>query len=663
VGWIGQLAVDAPGGYFGKADELTDFGWVYGIASLALGAIAAAGYALRARWAPGCLFVLILGTALIFLPPLAADPIVCLGVIAWQLGAAGRTMFDADETSSSTRRAGASDDWFDLWYLRWRSAIEHALILSIGCTTGVVGFALTHLTIGPVSCLVIDVLVLALAAPLLWRWASRSRRVAFLLLGLLLILGLVAYDPRPLVGVLGVYQTLLLAVMVRTGPLGTDLLRQFLARPAYLLMVSFAGTCVVGGVLLTFPSSSTGRPIEILDALFTATSAVCVTGLVVLDTPTVFSPFGQVLILLLIQVGGLGIMVLSTFATLLIAGRLGLRGQQALEEVLEMNAPGQAYRLARFIVLSTLGIEAVGAFLLALAFRQYGFAWSEAVWRGVFHSISAFCNAGFALQSDSLIMFQRDPWTLRVFEALIIAGGLGFVVLAALWTRGRDPKAPRTTLQVRVVLWMTAALLLVGFVEYAVVEWERTLVGLSVADKLSNAWFQSVTARTAGFNSVDLMPMHAGTLLTFIALMFVGASPGGTGGGIKTTTFAVLIAALPAVARGDVAIAMLGREIPPLTVLRASAITVVATLVAVLTTFSLALTQPVDLGRLGFEAVSALGTVGLSLNVTPTLDPFGRFVIIVAMFLGRVGPVSLALLLARKGVRRISYPTSRIMVG
>lgn len=667
VAWIGQLAVDTPDGLFGRADELTSVGLTFGIGVLTLSVVTAAAYLLQFRFARVGLFLVIGGSMAMFLPPVASDPIVCLGVIGWQLGSGGRTLLEPDDPpvgSSWTPGGGrALEDAYDEWLSRWRPSIEHALIVSVGCTTAVVGFALTHLTLGPISCLVIDGMVLSLVAPLLWRWIRKSGRFRVALV--IFIVGLIplSYDIAPFVGLLGLYQAVLLAVIIRSGPLGADLLHQFLARPALLLMVGFAATCVLGAILLSFPAASAGGSFALIDALFTATSAVCVTGLIVVDTPTAWSGFGQALLLLLIQVGGLGIMVLSTFATVLLGGRLGLRGQHALEEVLEMTAPGQAYRLARFIVLSTLGIEAFGALLLMLSFRGHGLAWSDAAWRGVFHAVSAFCNAGFALQSDSLMMFAADPWTLRIIETLVIAGGLGFVVLAALWNRGRERRGPRTTVQVRVVLWMSAALLALGFGEYALVEWNVSLAGLSVGEKLSNAWFQSVSTRTAGFNSIDLTKVHDGTALTFMGLMFVGASPGGTGGGIKTTTFAVLMAALPAVARGDTAIALFGREILPVTVLRAAAIGLMAVLVALLTTFGLVLTQSHDTVRLAFEAVSALGTVGLSLDVTPTLDTFGKVIVIVAMFLGRIGPVSLALLLARRGTRHIAYPTSRIMVG
>jgi trk system potassium uptake protein TrkH len=366
---------------------------------------------------------------------------------------------------------------------------------------------------------------------------------------------------------------------------------------------------------------------------------------------------------MLFQIGGLGIMVLSTFATILLGGRLGLRGEHALEEMLETKAPGHAYRLTRFIVLSTLAIEAVGALMLAVSFRVHDFAWAEAWWRAVFHSVSAFCNAGFALQSDSLVLFQEDPATLIVFTVLILAGGLGFVVLAWTWQRLTRKTRERTGTQTKVVVAVSIALLALGFVEFIAVEWNRSLSDLSLGSKVANAWFQTVTTRTAGFNSVDFVQIHPATVLTFIALMFIGASPGGTGGGIKTTTFAVLVAAVRTVARGEGKPTLFRRVIPDAVVLRASTITVVALILATACTFVLLLSQDSEFSVLAFEAVSALGTVGLSLGATGELGAGGKIAVIITMFAGRIGPLSLALVLARGRGRHFSYPTARIMVG
>jgi len=416
---------------------------------------------------------------------------------------------------------------------------------------------------------------------------------------------------------------------------------------------------------LTFPAASAGPlSISFIDALFTSMSATCVTGLIVLDTPVAFSTFGHVVILLLIQLGGLGIMVLSTFATVLLGGRLALRGEQALEDVLDLASPGSAYKLTRFIVISTLLIEAVGAGLLALSFHyHYGFEPLEALWRGVFHAVSAFCNAGFSLWSDSLIQFQRDAFVQGVHMTLITCGGIGFTVLAALWMKLRG-KQGRHSLQTKVVLIVSLGLIVGGTLIFALTEWNASLHALPTAgEKLLNALFQSVSLRTAGFNTVDFGGLERSTILMMIIWMFIGASPGSTGGGIKTTTFAVMLAAIPALIRNQPRALLHRRTIPHDIVYRAATIMTLATLVAVLVTFVLLATHSLALDKAAFEAVSALATVGLSIGATAELDALGKWAIIMTMFVGRVGPVSLALALSTQRQSQISFPEAKLMVG
>ena len=666
IGWFGQLTIDMPSGYFGAVDRITTFGLVYGVGALLLGGLCAAGEWRRASWSKLLASALVVLNVGFFALGFADDPIVAISVITWQLFVLSRLLFPAQDggLAVAQRRGSIEDDRTRHWLERWRPALVQGLLLSTACSVGVVGFRLTDLAIGLLSCLVLVTVTLGSAVPLLWSIARSVPRLRWVLAVALLVLVLVSPDPEWLVATAAVYQGILLAYLVLVGPLFAEVLSQLFARPALLLVSGFGSLSALGAIALSFPAASVeGVQVGFLDAVFTATSAVCVTGLIVLDTPVDFTAFGQVVILVLIQLGGLGIMVVSTFATIALGGRLGLRGEHALEQVLDLSTPGRAYRLARFIVLATLSVEAVGALLLTLGYRLHDFDWGEALWRGVFHSISAFCNAGFALQSDSLVMFQEDPEVLVVFSLLVIAGGVGFVVLAWTWRRVTFRGRERASVQIRIVVAVSVILLLAGFIEICIVEWERSLSGLSPGSKVANAWFQSVTTRTAGFNSVDLQDLHPATVLSFIALMFVGAAPGGTAGGIKVTTLAVLIAAIPAIARGQVRATLFRREIDAATILRASTIAVLAALVLFLSSFVLLATEVRPFFELVFEAASALGTVGLSLGATPELGAVGKGAMIVTMFIGRLGPLSVALLLARSSERAYRYPSTRIMVG
>jgi len=443
-----------------------------------------------------------------------------------------------------------------------------------------------------------------------------------------------------------------------------ELLDVFFERPAIMVLASFLVLVALGTVALTFPVSAAGtRPVAPVDALFTATSASCVTGLIVLDTPHDLSPVGQAVVLALIQVGGLNIMVLSTFAAILLGRGLGLRGEHVLGEVLDLQPASSATRLIRFIVVTTLGTEAAGAVVLALLLASRGHGAASALWGGVFHSVSAFCNAGFALQSDSLVGFQRDPLVLLVVATLIVLGGLGFAVLALPWLRARGGHRVGLAVQARLVLGATAVLVVGGAALLLVTEWNRTLADLPLHDRVVNALFQSVTTRTAGFNSVDLRALHPVAVLGMMVLMFIGASPGGTGGGIKTTTAVVLLSAILAIARGRQTAVLLGRRVPLETMYRSAAIATVAGLVVVTGTGLLLATQAERFDVLLFEALSAFGTVGLSLGATAHLDTVGKLVVAGLMLAGRVGPLSLALLLGRQQPSRFEYPEARIMVG
>ena len=443
---------------------------------------------------------------------------------------------------------------------------------------------------------------------------------------------------------------------------GLGALSWALEHPARLVVSTFLLLCVLGALALALPlSSATPTAIGVLDAAFTSVSAVCVTGLIVLDTPNAFSGFGQLVLVLLIQVGGLGIMAFYTVALRALGRRLSLRHEVTVAGALSVEQEGKLFGAVARVLAVTFVSEALGVLLLLLAFVNAGEGFRSALWRAVFTSVSAFCNAGFALQTDSLIPYQQSPLVLHTVAGLIIAGGLSPLAIVALPALIRRRPTP---LQVKLVLSVTALLLVASTVAFLSFEWSASLAHLGFGARVNNAWFQAVTLRTAGFNSVDLMESRPATRSLMMAMMFVGGSPGGTAGGIKTTTAAVLVLAVAAAMRGRTHIAAFGRHIRHTSVYKAVAVTTVGLLTCMAGVTAMQLTQdlPFDVGV--FEVVSALGTVGLSLNGTSHLDEVGKVVIMVCMFMGRVGPLTLFLFLAeqRAGATWV-YPDEEIDVG
>jgi trk system potassium uptake protein TrkH len=666
LGVVAQVAVDMPDGYFGAADRVTAVGGAYSVGLLVLVLIAVVALRRHRRlagWLAPAIYSL---NAAVFVPAVVSDPVVAGAVVVWNLVLVTQFLFPPPPHGARTPRGPA--EGLEARLAKEGPALRHLALTSLALTVAVVGYRLSDRLFAEAVCLVLGYGTLAVAGPLL-RLLWRSRSPALPAIALPAAAGLAAAvlaGPTVALSLLALAQAVLLATLFARERAAAEVLAGFYHNPPRLIVVSFAALVLIGTVLLTFPAAAAGpRPIAPLDALFTATSAACVTGLIVLDTPTAFSRFGHGVILALIQVGGLGIMVLSTFAALLLGGTLGLRGERALTEVLDLQASSSAYRLTRFIVLATLSIEAAGALGLALCYRAAGFDWPAAAWRGSFHAVSAFCNAGFALQSDSLEMFQSDPAALLLFAALITLGGLGFAVLAAIWMRLRRADPAPASVQVKTVLAVSAALVVAGTAIYAAAEWGRSLDGLPVVDRLVNALFQSVTLRTAGFNSVSFGALAPATALAMIGFMFVGASPGSAGGGIKTTTAAVLLAAIRSTVSRNRSVRLFDREVPGEIVYRSLAIAMTSAAIVGGALFLLLLLEPQPFAELLFEVTSAFGTVGLSLGATPRLGPAGKLIIIAVMFVGRTGPLTLALLLGTGAARApaVRRPESRVMVG
>jgi trk system potassium uptake protein TrkH len=416
--------------------------------------------------------------------------------------------------------------------------------------------------------------------------------------------------------------------------------------PARLLVITFVILCLAGTVLLVLPASAAdGRSIGFIDAAFTSVSAVCVTGLIVRDTPVAFGRFGEVVLLLLIQLGGLGIMSFSTVTLSFFGFRPSLRHEAAVAGLVGTeNRGAMAGALTRLLQFTILA-ECAGALVLALAFYLEGSPLDEALWHGLFTSVSAFCNAGFALWSDSLMSFRQAPWILHTVGLLIILGGLSpaTVLATTRLARGR-----RVAVEHKIAIVATVVLLAFGTLAFLALEWNQTLARLSPWDRVHNAWFQSVTARTAGFNSVDMAAVRPATITLLIALMFVGGSPGGTAGGIKTTTGVVLLLAVVSAVRGRWVANAFGRRLSHRTVYKAASIVTLGVLSLLMALFALQLTQNMNSRMAIFEAASALGTVGLSVGGTAVLDNVGKVIIMICMFAGRVGPLSLFLFLGAR---------------
>ena len=427
--------------------------------------------------------------------------------------------------------------------------------------------------------------------------------------------------------------------------------------PAQLFVGSFLLLVLLGTLgLKTIPGLYTGAPLGWLDALFTATSAACVTGLVVVNTATYFTPGGQAFLLLLIQLGGLGMITLTTLIILALGRRLSLRHEAISTSGAEVAPHVSPQRLVRDVVRFTLLIEGAGALLLYLLWAPRLGA-LEAVWPAIFHAVSAFCNAGFSTFPDSLIGFQRSPETLLVVGALITAGGLGFLTMEELHLLRRargEGRFLRLSLHSRLALAATAVLIVGGTALFALFEWERTLDALPVGARLVNALFLSITPRTAGFNSIDYGQTAESTNFLTILLMSIGGSPGSTAGGLKTTTVALIGLLAWSRLRGREVVSVWGRTVPEETIQRAVGLFVVVFALVTAAIFVLTTSEPGAAGSvprpfLGymFEAASAFNTVGLSMNLTPELSTVGRWVGIVLMFVGRVGPLTFAAALAR----------------
>jgi len=437
-----------------------------------------------------------------------------------------------------------------------------------------------------------------------------------------------------------------------------------------VLVLGFATVIFFGTALLRLPAAVVeGPPLSLVDALFTATSAVCVTGLVVVDTATTFSTFGELVIMVLIQIGGLGIMSMSTFIALLLGRRISFRERLLLRESLGITGLAGIVRLLRYVLLVTFIAESLGALLLFLLFLDR-YPPGQALYLGVFHSISAFNNAGFDLFSTSLTGFTEHLGVNLVVMTLIIVGGLGFPVIVELfhWLRARrNGKRFPLSLHTKLTLTVTGVLILLGSLLIFLVEADNpaTLGQLSPRGKLLGALFTAITPRTAGFSTLPTENLRSLTLFSLLFFMWVGGSPSSTAGGIKTTTLGTLVAALWGIISGKEEAQVFRRRLTRDIVDRSWTLAMISVLIIMVGTGLLLFTEGQQLLETLFEVTSAFGTVGLSTGLTPALTTAGRVVIIITMFIGRVGPLTFAAAVAQRQRHklRVRHPEERIMVG
>jgi trk system potassium uptake protein TrkH len=432
--------------------------------------------------------------------------------------------------------------------------------------------------------------------------------------------------------------------------------------PPQILAIGFAALVLVGAVLLHLPiASTTGKPISFLDALFTATSASAVTGLVVVHTRDTFSLFGELVIMILIQIGGLGLMTVATLVFLTTGRRITLWQRIIIQESLGQYRLGGIVRLVKAVLIFTALVEGTGALILAWCWAPL-LGWGRALYYGLFHAVSAFDNAGFDLFTSSLTEFRGHLVVNLVISGLLIIGGLGFSVVTEL---SRPSQWRHLSLHTRMVLATTAVLIGAGTLVILVLEWNNpaTLAGLPLGEKVLASYFQAVTPRTAGFNTLPIGQMREATLLFIIMLMFIGASPGSTGGGIKTTTFATLLATVFCLVSGREETSVFGRRLGTLVVFKAMAVAVISMGIIAAVTLVLLVNGDGTLAQALFESTSALGTVGLSTGITPELAASSKLALILTMFAGRVGPLTLAFALMQRAHGKVRLPEEKIMVG
>jgi len=438
--------------------------------------------------------------------------------------------------------------------------------------------------------------------------------------------------------------------------------------PAQVVLLSFGGWILLGALVLILPvSAAPGKSIHFIDALFMSTSATCVTGLSSISLPDEFSIFGQMIMLLLAQVGGLGIMTLSSSMAVIMGKNLQMREQVIMQDVLDTTGTEELLKLIVDIIRYTFVIEFVGAILLTIGFYQLGFEIGQSLYFGFYHSIMAFCNAGYALFNNNLEDFKFVPLIHMTVAFLLIFGGIGFSVMKDVFQTIKSKRSfKHLTVHTKLVLTVNTILIIFGTIYLFFGEFLHAFEDMTMWQRFQVSFFQAVTPRTAGFNTVNLNGLHPHSLYMLILLMFIGASPGSTGGGVKTTTFAILLQSVTATLKGKSDVEFFERKVNSATVVKSIAIFIISLIVVSAGVLVMMRLEP-DKSFLSvfFEVVSAFGTVGLSVGITPFLTMLGKLTIITLMFIGRVGPLTLVLAVGSRAVvaNNIEYPEGKVLIG
>jgi trk system potassium uptake protein TrkH len=448
----------------------------------------------------------------------------------------------------------------------------------------------------------------------------------------------------------------------------------FLLTPARTAIIGFASLIAIGTILLMLPASSRGQSLGFVDALFMSTSASCVTGLSFLEIGRQLTLFGQLILLFLIQVGGLGILTISTLLLMMMRGRPTLSGRSIIKDTFTYGEGKQTTgAVLKAIFVTAIAIETIGALCLYLRTAPV-VGWGSAVYPAIFHAISAFCNAGFSLQADSFVNYRGD-WVFNgIVSILIIMGGLGFVVFTDIKSRFFDShkRIRQLSLHSLIVLSTSGLLILLGTIGILFMEWDNTLSSLNIPTRMLAALFQSISARTAGFNTLNIGTMANETLFMLCILMFIGASPGSCGGGVKTTTIASLVILGAGRLKGQHHPQLFRRTLTESSMFKATSVVLISTAVIITAVMALMMSELGGLshvesrGRfleLFFEAVSAFGTVGLSTGATDGLSMAGRIILSVLMFTGRLGPMVIGIAMSRERTDRFQYAEENIMIG
>jgi trk system potassium uptake protein TrkH len=460
-------------------------------------------------------------------------------------------------------------------------------------------------------------------------------------------------------------QTLLFIRDIALTGKNKSLFNKLAENPPGFLIFSFLITIFAGTILLLFPGAATKGTTTVLDALFTATSATCVTGLIVQDTGLHFSQFGQIIILLLIQVGGLGIMTISSAFAVMLGQKMTVKSENLIQNVVGESNRVDMAKLVRSVVSVTFAIEILGALAIYFSLSNSHWSMQKTLYYSVFHSVSAFCNAGFSLYSDNLVSFMPDFNINLAITSLIIIGGIGFPVMMDIQNNFRTKfKFQRLSLHTKIVLTTTFFLVVFGAIAFFASEYNYTMQGWNLKNRILASYFHSVTTRTAGFNTIDTGNMSLATMFISMILMFIGASPGSTGGGIKTTTFFVLMFSVFSLIKGNKDVNIFHRKVSEDTIKKVMAMIALSLLLLSAMIFLLLMIEPFPFEQTIFEAVSAYGTVGLSTGITGQLSDGGKMIIILLMYIGRVGPLTMVLAFSQTNMKTtFQFVEEKITIG